>query len=202
MNRAKRPQNRSTTRATTAARTKRRPSWWSWAAIALPVIALMAVMLLGGGDDSRGDASIGSSAPGFDLPAADGSRQTLDGLLANGSTLLYFSMGPGCDGCFHQIPEIADDLAEQGITLVPVMVDPAPRVAAEAQRFGIVTPILIDADRSVSEAYDMIGVYGHQDRPSHSFALVDQQGQITWVKHYAEMFVPLDRLLADLGDLA
>ncbi|MCL1693424.1 MAG: peroxiredoxin family protein [Actinomycetia bacterium] len=199
MSRNTRPQKRSDTQAKANARTRRRPSWWSWAAIAVPVFALAAVMLLGGGDDSGSDDAIGSPAPGFDLPTADGSRQTLDGVLANGDALLYFSMGPGCDGCFHQIPEIADDLAEQGITLVPVMVDPAPRVATEAQRFGIVTPILIDADRSVSEAYDMIGVYGHQDRPSHSFALVDQQGQIKWVKHYAEMFVPLDRLLADLG---
>ncbi len=53
------------------------------------------------------------------------------------------------------------------------MVDPAPLVAAEAQRFGITNPILIDADRSVSRAYGMIGIYGHQGRPSDSFALVD-----------------------------
>jgi len=192
----------TTTPGTATTRSKGGWSWWSWAAIGLPVIALVAVMLFGGGDDSSGDAAIGSSAPNFDLPAADGGRETLDGVLANGEALLYFSMGPGCDGCFRQIPEIADDLAEKGITLVPVMVDPAPLVAAEAQRFGIATPILIDADRSLSQAYNMIGVYGHQDRPSHSFALVNRQGQITWVKHYAEMFVPLDRLLADIGDLA
>ncbi len=186
----------------TSTKTKRRPSWWSWLAIALPVIALSAVMALGGGDDTTADSSIGASAPDFSLPATDGATHALDAILANGDALLYFSMGPGCDGCFHQIPEIEQALADKGITLVPVMVDPAPQVAAEAQRFGITTPILIDTDRSVSEAYDMIGIYGHQGRPSHSFALVNQDREITWVKHYAEMFVPLDSLLADIGDTA
>jgi hypothetical protein len=78
------------------------------------------------------------------------------------------------------------------------MVDPAPLVAAEAARFGIETPILIDADARVSQDYGMVGVYGHADRPSHSFALVRQDGSIGWVRHYAEMFVPVDALLAEL----
>ncbi len=182
----------------TMANEKKRAPWWSWLAIGLPLAALVAAVALGGGERLDDTAVVGAAAPGFDLPATDGSRQTLDGVLAGGDALLYFSMGPGCDGCFAQIPEIEDALAERGITLVPVMVLPAPMVAAEAQRFGITRPILIDADRSVSEAYGMIGIYGHQDRPSHSFALVDQEGEIQWVNHYPEMFVTTDQLLSDL----
>ena len=200
MTNKKNQQKRSAKATTTATEAKGRPSWWSWLAIALPVIALIGVMVLGGGDDTTADSAIGASAPDFTLPATDGSTQSLDAILANGDALLYFSMGPGCDGCFHQIPEIEEALATKGITLVPVMVDPAPQVAAETQRFGIATPILIDIDRSVSEAYGMIGIYGHQGRPSHSFALVNQDREITWVKHYAEMFVPLESLLTDIGD--
>ncbi len=202
MTKIKKPPSRSATPTRNSAGGRQRPSWWSWMAIALPVAALIAVMVLGGGDDTSGTARVGSPAPEFSLPATDGSTQTLEAVLANSEALLYFSMGPGCDGCFHQIPEVEQALADMGITLVPVMVDPAPRVLAEAQRFQISTPILIDTDRSVSEAYGMIGIYGHQNRPSHSFALVDRQGQIAWIQHYAEMFVPLERLLADLGDLA
>jgi alkyl hydroperoxide reductase subunit AhpC len=81
---------------------------------------------------------------------------------------------------------------------VPIMVNPAVVVAGEAQRYGVSTPILIDSDQEVSNAYGMIGIYGHQDRPSHSFALVDQNRQVTWVRHYAEMFVTTEQLLADL----
>jgi hypothetical protein len=51
----------------------------------------------------------------------------------------------------------------------------------------------------VSQAYGMLGVYGHSDRPSHSFALVRADGTVASVKHYATMFVPLDQLLTDMG---
>lgn len=193
---------RSATGKTTTTDSKQRTSWWSWTAIIVPVVALVAVVVFGGGQRSTGDGTVGASAPGFVLPATNGSQQSLDDVLVNGDALLYFSMGPGCDGCFAQIPEIESALAEQAITLVPIMVDPAPIVAVEAQRFGITTPILIDTDRAVSNAYGMIGVYGHADRPSHSFALVDQEGEITWLRHYAEMFVPTDRLLIDMAEAA
>jgi peroxiredoxin len=122
----------------------------------------------------------------------------LDEFLAEGDTLLYFSMGVGCDGCFAQIPELETALAERGVSLLSIMVDPAPMVAAEAARFGIETPILIDSGAQVSRDYGMLGVYGHADRPSHSFALVRRGGSIGWVRHYAEMFVPADALLAEL----
>ena len=177
-------------KATTEPRPKR--PWLSWAAFIIPAAALVTVVAFGGGEPTDGQGDVGAAAPAFDLPATDGANYTLDAVLTDGPALLYFSMGPGCDGCFAQIPEIQDTLTEEGITLVSVMVDPATLVAAEAQRFGITTPILIDADRSVSEAYGMIGIYGHSDRPSHSFALVDADGSITASKHYAEMFVPTD----------
>jgi hypothetical protein len=41
-------------------------------------------------------------------------------------------------------------------------------------------------------------IVGHGDRPSHSFVRVDADGIATDVRHYAEMFVPLDQLLTDL----
>jgi peroxiredoxin len=134
----------------------------------------------------------------FELPTTAGETVALDETLAEGDTLLYFSMGVGCDGCFAQIPEIETALAERGLSLLSIMVDPAPMVAAEAARFGIQTPILIDDGAQVSRDYGMVGVYGHADRPSHSFALVRQDGTIGWVRHYAEMFVPADALLAEL----
>ncbi len=197
MTRTKKSQRPSLTPTTTTTSPKERASWWSWLAIGIPFVLLIGLVAFGGGDRS-GDAVVGSQAPDFDLPTSDGNRQTLDAVLAQGDALLYFSMGPGCDGCFAQIPEVEDALAARGITLVPIMVNPAAQVATEAHRFGITRPILIDADQSVSNAYGMIGIYGHRDRPSHSFALVDQQGEITWVNHYAEMFLSADRLLADL----
>jgi len=179
-----------------------RTSGWLWAAVAVPLVGLLIVAVLGA-FDSEGDRQLDveSVAPTFDLPTTHGSRVSLEDVLDNGPALLYFAMGVGCDICFYQIPEIDQALADRGITLVPIMVETQQRVAAEAQRLGVTTPILIDIDRSVSQSYDMIGIYGHQNTPTHSFALVDQDGRVTWRQDYPDVFVPLENLLADLGDL-
>jgi peroxiredoxin len=140
---------------------------------------------------------VAEAAP-FELVGTNGQTASLEESLAEGDALLYFSMGVGCDGCFAQIPELEAALAERGMSFVPIMVDPVDVVAAEAARFGIERPILIDSASAVSEAYGMVGIYGHGDRPSHSFALVRQTGEIAWVRHYAEMFVPADALLGEL----
>lgn len=137
-------------------------------------------------------------AADFELSTTDGQEVSLEETLASGDTLLYFSMGVGCDGCFAQIPELEAAVAARGMILLPIMVDPGPLVAAQAARFEIETPILLDPGARVSSAYGMVGIYGHGDRPSHSFALVRQDGDIAWVRHYAEMFVPSDILFDEM----
>ncbi|MCH8899137.1 MAG: redoxin family protein [Acidobacteria bacterium] len=179
------------TLAMTASTGKRRT--WLWAALLVP-LAVLVIAIAVSGTREIPTLEPGSSAPAFALPATNGEMITLSDVIAEGDALLYFSMGPGCDGCFIQIPEIESPLANLGIRLVPIMVDPSSMVEPQARRFGIETPILIDSDRSVSEAYDMVGIYGHSDRPSHSFALVDSNGRIKWIGHFAEMFVPFEAL--------
>lgn len=179
-------------------RPTRKPSVWRWVgfiAIPLALATLVAVSLV-----SETPKTGPGEAIQFELPTATGQTVSLDETLSQGDTLLYFSMGVGCDGCFAQIPEIESGLADRGLNLLPIMVDPAPMVAAEATRFGIETPILIDSGARVSGDYGMVGVYGHADRPSHSFALVRQDGTIGWVRHYAEMFVPSDDLFSELDE--
>lgn len=171
-------------------------SVWRWVGFAAFPVAL-AVLVAVSTVSEPVDSGPGKAIQ-FELPTAAGDTVALDQTLAGGDTLLYFSMGVGCDGCFAQIPEIETGLTERGLSLLPIMVDPSPMVAAEAARFGIDTPILIDTGARVSLAYGMVGVYGHADRPSHSFALVRQDGSVGWVRHYAEMFVPAEALFAEL----
>ena len=190
---------RTPTKGTTSKRTSRR---WAWLGFAAPLLTIGLLVAIGVSTFEPQHGLLGSDAPGFALPTSAGTEVTLDQVLAGGNeAMLYFSMGVGCDGCFAQIPEIDDALAARGVTLVPVMVDPAQMVADESVRFGIVDPILIDEDRSVSNAYEMLGVYGHNDRPSHSFALVGTDGEVKWVKHYATMFVPAQEFLAEIPGL-
>lgn len=160
------------------------------------LLALVAVAAASG-PTNQSVESLGTATP-FTLSATDGTDVSLEETLEKGDTLLYFSMGVGCDGCFAQIPEIVAGAAQRGLNILPIMVDPAPMVSSEAARFGIESPILIDSGAKVSEAYGMVGVYGHNDRPSHSFALVRADGTIAWVRHYAEMFVPSDAFFQEL----
>jgi peroxiredoxin len=185
------------TKPTRSRATAKRHRLAPWLAFFAPVFALGVVLAvaIATAEDAQ-DA--GASAPDFALSDTAGNTVSLADVTDGQDALLFFSMGVGCDGCFLQIPEIEDRLAARGIALVPIMVDPADWLAAEAARLGVDSPILVDADRNVSAAYDMLGQHGHGDTPSHSFALVTTEGEIEWVRHYAEMFVPADRLLADL----
>ena len=176
--------------------TVRRPSPLRWIGFFAP-LALLGALVAYTAMNAVQPVGPDRAVP-FALTATNGEVVSLDDSLARGDTLLYFSMGVGCDGCFLQIPEIESALAERGVVLLPIMVDSISMVGGEALRYGIDTPILIDADRSVANAYGMLGVYGHSDRPSHSFALIRQNGTVGWTRHYAEMFVPAADLLAEL----
>ena len=191
----------STTRTrpqATRKKSSRKASAWRWAGFLSIPLALAVLVAISTLDETEG-ASLDRAVP-FELETTDGDTVALEDTLADGDALLYFSMGVGCDGCFAQVPEIEAELASRGISLLTIMVDPAPMVAAEAARFGIDTPILIDPGAQVSQSYGMVGVYGHADRPSHSFALVHRDGSVGWVRHYAEMFVPADILMGELDN--
>ncbi len=167
--------------------------WAAFLTIPAALTALVVVALV-----SEQEQRVLPVAPAFTLTNTDGERVSLEDALADGDTLLYFSMGLGCDGCFAQIPELDALLEERGLTMLSIMVDPPDLVANEEARFGVRDAILIDPGAAVSSLYGMIGIYGHGDRPSHSFALVTQDGEVAWVRHYAEMFVPAGALAAEM----
>lgn len=174
--------------------------WLPWIGLMLPLLAIAAFVVAETLGSEPEPATIGTPAPDFELADTAGGTQSLESALTNSAdgAVLYFSMGVGCGGCFAQIPEIEPALNDRGIELVSVVVDDADITRIEAERYGATGPIALDPDRTVSEAYGMLGVYGHGDRPSHSFVRVDADGVITDVRHYAEMFVPLDQFLTDL----
>lgn len=179
----------------------RGPRWTTWVGLLVPLAVVGALMVTNSLNDQPAAAAIGATAPDFALPDTTGGTESLDEALADGANgvVVYFSMGVGCGGCFAQIPEITDALASRGLRLVSIMVDDPEITRIEAERYGAITPVALDRDRTVSEAYGMLGAYGHGDRPSHSFALIGPDRTIRDVRHYAEMFVPAEQLLADLG---
>jgi len=177
---------------------------WTWLGILIPIAAIVLLVVVGSGDngaDAPTPVAAGTKATMFELPSTAGTTVSLESALADGDVLLYFSMGVGCDGCFAQIPEVEGQLEERGIGFLPVMVQPVDVVGATADQWNIDIPILIDEDRAVSKAYDMLGKNGHTDRPFHSIALVHQDGTLAFAKTYDTMFVGAADMMADIDSI-
>ena len=167
--------------------------------VGLAIVAgVVTLLVLGGRDEHSSDRVQAGAAPPFSLTSTSGEQVSLSDFQGR-DVLLYFSEGVGCDPCFTQLRELeAHDshLQEEGLTVVPVVVNGADDVHMEMERFGLQTEFLIDTDKAVSEAYDTLGTGHHADLPGHSFVYVDGQGEIRWREDYASMFVEPDELLS------
>jgi peroxiredoxin len=159
-------------------------------------VVAVGFVILGGRTPDGGAA--GGAATDFRLASTAGGSVSLADYRGQ-DVLLYFNEGVGCDACFYQTAELeknADEFANAGLTLLPIVMNPVADTAAELQRFGLSTPYLIDADGSATSAYGMLGKGMHANLPGHGFVLVDETGEVRWKMEYPSMFVPADDLLA------
>jgi peroxiredoxin len=170
--------------------------------VGLGVLAIVVGMLYFGRSVSTTKTTgIGTEAPAFTLSSTDGRSVSLSDY-GGRDVLLYFNEGVGCDACFYQMAELEKSgrqLAAKGLTVLPIVVNPAGDVRQEIARFGLRTPFLIDADQRVSNAYGVVGTGMHANLPGHSFVLVDGSGRIRWRGDFPSMFVSTNQLLADMG---
>lgn len=158
-------------------------------------------------DYDVGSPGVGAQAPDFDLPSATGERYRLAEKRGH-NVLLYFHEGLGCAPCWQQVIDVQRDLDKfksLGVDdVVAISLDPLAAQAQHAQANGVTLPILVDEDRSVSQAYDALS-YGMMGgaMPGHTFILVGPDGVIRWRADYGgppsfTMYVPDDTLLAEL----
>ncbi len=189
---------------------------WGVLAAALGVVAIVAIATLntlsGAGSGSAlrydvGRPGPGQPAPDFELASATGTSFSLSQQRGK-QVLLYFHEGLGCAPCWTQLEDIQGDLSRftpLGIDeIVSISLDPLPAQQQRAQLRGISLPVLVDADRAVSSAYDALsyGMMGGMT-PGHTFILVGADGTIRWRADYGgppdfTMYVPDDTLLAEL----
>jgi peroxiredoxin Q/BCP len=121
-------------------------------------------------------------------------------------TLLFFSEGVMCQACFEQIQglqQVGAELQKRGIQLVSITPDSPSDLRQAVEDYGITTPVISDADRSMSEAFNTLGQGMHGDMPGHAFALVDK-GKVLWYRDYwlppyRSMYVQPSKLLADIA---
>ncbi len=157
-------------------------------------------MLASGSGSGAAQTSAVRAAPGFTLASTAGGNVSLASYRGH-DVVLYFSEGVGCDACFYQMREFenhAAGLAAAGITVVPVVMNPASQVRAEMTAFGVRTPYLIDAAGSVSRAYGVLGEGMHAGLPGHGFVLIDARGTERWYGEYPSMYLSTAGLIAQV----
>jgi peroxiredoxin len=171
------------------------------AAGALALVAVVAAMML----TSRPESSDAiRTAPDFTLTDTAGNPHTLAQHRGE-NVLLYFSEGAGCQSCIVQMGEIekqADALAQEDVTVLPIVMNTREQITADMAANGVTTPFLLD-DGTVSEAYGTLGKGMHAGLPGHSFVLIDKQGQQRWYGEYPSMWLApedlLDQVRSKLG---
>jgi len=93
------------------------------------------------------------------------------------------------------------------VELVSIAFDDAATQKQAAETVGITeTPMLVDADHSVSEAYDVLQWAVGTGEPGHTFVLVDGDGGIAWLRDYGApenggtMYVPTMELVVQIDE--
>jgi peroxiredoxin len=83
-------------------------------------------------------ASLARQAPAFTLTSTAGTKVSLASYRGR-AVVLYFSEGVGCDACFYQMRQLeqhAAQLRSAGITILPIVMNPAGQVRQEIAAFG------------------------------------------------------------------
>ena len=89
------------------------------------------------------------------------------------------------------------------VQVISIARDSVAEMAPESEALGITSvPVLSDPDLKVSEEYDVLQWAMANGEPSHTFVLVDGNGQIAWIKDYGApdnpdrtMYVEIDELI-------
>ena len=77
------------------------------------------------------------------------------------------------------------------VAFVSIAFDTAEQQAEAISEYEISNvPMLVDADHSVSEAYDVLKWAVGTGEPGHTFILVDAAGEIAWIRDYGSPQLP------------
>lgn len=83
------------------------------------------------------------------------------------------------------------------MALLSIAFDAQAELTAGAQEYGITSvPLLTDANREVSQSYDVLQWAVGAGEPGHTFVLVDKEGKVAWIRDYGapenggSMYVP------------
>ena len=173
------------------ARRRARRATLLWSAATLAAAGLITAAVLATSSPGALQHNTVRAAPGFTLTATNGKTVSLASYRGR-DVVLYFNEGAGCDACFYQMRQFeqhATALRKAGITILPIVMNPASQIRPELASFGLHTPYLIDTTGAVSRAYGVLGKGMHAGLPGHGFVLIDARGTERWYGEYPSMYL-------------
>ena len=102
----------------------------------------------------------------------------------------------------EQVVDLQNSSAFQatGAQLISISTDPAEQQTPEAQVLGINVPMLVD-DGTVTKLYGADEFALANGEPSHTFALVDSNGNLVWFKDYGAPDNPERTMYVEVSEL-
>jgi peroxiredoxin len=102
----------------------------------------------------------------------------------------------------QQIVDLEQDpvFTAMQISLVSLSTDSTSDLQRVGAEYGVTTPLLSDPDKGVSENYDVLRWATPSGEPSHTFILLNPEGEVVWIQDYGHpdnggrMYVPLEEL--------
>ena len=92
------------------------------------------------------------------------------------------------------------DFQATSAQLISISTDPASQQAPEAQALGITVPMLVD-NGVVTKLFGADEYALANGEPSHTFALVDANGNIVWFKDYGAPDNPNRTMYVEVNEL-
>ncbi len=104
-----------------------------------------------------------------------------------------------------QVVDLQEDKSFQalGVELLSISPDPIDFWDSEAEKYDITLPVLSDSNNKVAEKYGVMQ-WAVGAEPGHTFVLVDEDGQVAWIRDYGApengglMYVEPLKLVAQL----
>jgi peroxiredoxin Q/BCP len=148
--------------------------------------------------------NIGDAAPDFTLKDGDGSDWTLSSQLGKTVVLLFYP-GDNTPVCTAQLCSVRDHWSEYqttGAEVVGISTDTVESHTGFAEKHSLPLRLLSDADRKVSEVYDMKSWL--PGRSARGVVVIDKDGKIAYQKvQPVSLFKPSDsEVLAAIANAA
>ncbi|MFH1077753.1 MAG: peroxiredoxin [Patescibacteria group bacterium] len=131
------------------------------------------------------DLAVGDNAPLFTLPDQDGHKVSLADFKGKKNVVLIFYPGDMTPGCTMQLCSIRDDwskFAKRDAVVYGVNHGDAESHQAFVEKYRFPFPLLIDANKKVSEAYGAVRPIFRTKVIRRTVVVVDKEGNIVYLR--------------------